>query len=196
MSDAIATRKQLNMEFAYEDVKDLVHSLAWTHQRKHGGYIEDLLSDAYYAFVLAVDSWEPLEGSLTTHVWHRVKGYLLECRRRNAMRYHRVGRYGRKTSQLELTEEIKESAGRELDHSFMADLLDELKFLNEDAELLVKILIEDSFHLEVEVAVAAQKARFRPTQRGLKRYMADTFGWSERRTHRAWEDAHDLICRA
>lgn len=72
----------LDAEHEYEKLKGLIYRLTHNFHRKYGGNFDggsfdELLSEAHFAFVRAVQNYDPNRGAkLITYVWHAVENGL------------------------------------------------------------------------------------------------------------------------
>jgi DNA-directed RNA polymerase specialized sigma subunit len=103
---------------------------------------DDLLQDAWVIALEALESWDPERGTLSKHVWHRVKHRLLDAARR-VYRERRIG--DREPMELRGSEALRyeEAMEEKIDNG---RLLDAARRAGVTREEIVRLVIADWRH--------------------------------------------------
>lgn len=146
----------------------LLYKVCHTFRNRFGGRFEEILSDAYPHYHKAVETWNPLKGTLEKRVTSVVYYMLIQ---------ERMGKWQEEESLP--TEELEE--GEILDHHSSFDLdrfVDGLD--SRDAKSTVKML------LDMEPAHV-------PSREGLISQLLQKEDWTKTRLRKLWQDVQESL---
>lgn len=182
--------ERLIFQYTYEDLQDMIYMLVHNYIEKYGGDFQTVLSTAHLYFLVAMNTWDPQKGALTTHVYHKVRGGLLQVRRKDMRSHTRmVQSKGIKTMltvrplsgfEKHVIEQVTTCS---TNVAFLCDLLDEL---SDDARTLIHTLLDDDEQLQRRIH--EKSAYPRAIKRAVTEHLNDLLNWNAYRVDKSWRE--------
>lgn len=174
----VETKKEFKEE-TLKDVNDLLWRIVWRFYTCYGeadGTLDELFSEACFAFVKAYDTYDPSKGAFTTHVYWKVTSHLKTNRRRASRRKPKP-----------LNEDIEQSS-KTWRHIFNEISEDALAVVNlvTDTPLGLKVILEQE---QRNLTRAGKRICTRFT---LREYLSG-LGWQSPRIDAAFQEIQEAL---
>lgn len=157
----------------FEEVKRLIYSTCIKFQRKYGGDVEELASEANVYFMEAYITYDLSKGPFSQWVRFRVSRCLLETVRNAARRNSRLGRVALDLTTVPVT----------------------AKNMTADVKALVEVLpIEEAEIVEMVLAAPTQGLKPETVRAELRRHLKER-GWSKTRIKQAFDSIASALKR-
>lgn len=162
--------RQWIAEESYHDVKHWIQRIVRMYQRRKGGDFYELLAEANFIFAVQLDNFDPNKGRLTTFLYHKIWGGLLDYNKR------------RKKHPEEYIEELPHEKLVVHHTNFLVDFLDEI---GKDARLVVQQVLQPD---PILMMILQNKDGLRCARRSLREYFVTKHEWSYDRVDNAFWD--------
>ena len=179
MEATITLRKDILNE-TYRDVENLIYSIVWKFQKRHGGDFEELNAEANLLFIKANDSFNKSKANFSTWlnftIWYGLLDFQNMLRETNKYAYKEYI----EESNLPISKEM-------ISTNPLIDLLDEM---NDDCKIMTNLILEDIIEFPDTITKAKSTRNFRAS---LKRHLKDKLHWTGRRIKESFIEMERIV---